>query len=115
LDRTSSQLTLYLDGRKDATAPGIDHSVSLANDGDLYFGATSTARFFDGALDFLRLAHGTLADADTTIEELYSWEFDGPFLGDFTGRRPATNRRDAGAIANSSQLDNPNVPRILGR
>jgi len=49
-------------------------------------------------LDFLRIAHGTLADADTTIEELYAWEFDGPFLRDFTGRKLAGARRDAGAI-----------------
>jgi len=35
-------------------------------------------------------ARGTLADSKTTIEELYAWEFNGPFLYDFTGRpRPA--------------------------
>ena len=47
---------------------------------------------------FLRMAQGTLADAETTIEELYAWEFDGPHLRDFTGRKPSGARRDAGAI-----------------
>jgi hypothetical protein len=38
------------------------------------------------------------AVARTTIEELYAWQFDGPFLRDFTGRKPVGERRDAGAI-----------------
>ena len=36
-------------------------------------------------------------DTKTTIDELYTWQFDGPFLRDFTGRKPV-GRRDAGAI-----------------
>lgn len=87
-----------MDGRKDASARGVDGSISLANDGDAHVGGTPEGRFIDGALDFLRIAHGTLADADTTIEELCAWEFDGPFLRDFTGRKPAGARRAAGAI-----------------
>ena len=51
-----------------------------------------------GGLEFMRIALGTLADARTDIDELYAWQFDGPFLRDFTGRRPAGARRDAGAI-----------------
>ena len=43
------------------------------------------------------LAQGTLAEADTTIEELYAWEFAGPQLRDFTGRE-SVGARDAGAI-----------------
>ena len=97
-DRQARTLTVYVDGRKDASAPGVDASVSLANDGDVYVGGTPQGRYLDGALDFLRIAHGTLADADTTIEELYAWEFDGPFLRDFTGRKPAGPRRAAGAL-----------------
>jgi hypothetical protein len=54
----------------------------------------------DVTLDFLRIAQGTLADADTTIEELHDWEFEGPFLRDFAGRKPVGARRDAGAIEN---------------
>ncbi|HRZ47630.1 MAG TPA: laminin G domain-containing protein [Candidatus Paceibacterota bacterium] len=97
-DRRSVTLTIYLDGRKDAAGPGVDGSVSLANAGDLHVGGTPGGHGLDGAIDFLRLAQGTLADADTTIEELYAWEFDGPFLRDFGGRTPAGGRRAAGAI-----------------
>ena len=43
------------------------------------------------------IALGTLDDAKTTIEELYAWQFSGPFLEDFLGRRP-NGQRDAGAI-----------------
>jgi hypothetical protein len=98
LDRAARTMTVYLDGRKNASAPGVDASVSLANEGDLHVGGTPAGRNFDGTLDFLRLAHGTLADADTTIEELYAWEFDGPFLRDFAGLKPAGARRDPGAL-----------------
>jgi hypothetical protein len=49
-------------------------------------------------VDFLRIARGTLADAQTSIEELYEWELNGPFLKDFTGKAPADGKRDAGAI-----------------
>jgi len=97
-DRKAVMLTVYLDGRKDASDRGVDSSVFLANDGDLHVGGTPEGRYFDGTLDFLRIAQGTLSDADTTIEELYAWEFKGPFLTDFTGREPAGARRDAGAI-----------------
>jgi hypothetical protein len=97
-DRPSKKLTIYVDGRKDASASGVGSSVSLANDGDVYVGGTPNGRFFDGTLDFLRIAQGTLEDAHTTIEELYAWEFDGPFLRDFTGRKPTGNRRTAGAL-----------------
>jgi hypothetical protein len=96
-DRRAKALTVYVDGKKDGSAEGVDASVSLANDGDVYVGGTPEGRYLDGALDFLRIAQGTLADADTTIEELYAWEFDGPQLRDFTGRKP-TGVRNAGAL-----------------
>ncbi len=76
---------------------GVDGSDSLANDGDVHVGGTPEGRYLDGALDFLRIAQGTLSDADTTIEELYAWEFDAPQLRDFTGRKPA-GARSVGAI-----------------
>ncbi len=56
-------LTLYLNGRKEAAARGVNASVSLANDGDLHVGGTPDGRYLNGAL----------ADADTTIEGLYAW------------------------------------------
>jgi hypothetical protein len=96
-DRRARALTVYVDGKKDASAAGIDASVSLANEGDIYVGGTPAGLSLDGALDFLRIAQGTLSDAETTIEELYAWEFDGPQFRDFTGRK-STGARSAGAI-----------------
>ena len=61
-------------------------------------GGTAKGDCFQGSIDFLRIARGTLADAKTTIEELFAWEFDGPQYRDFTGRRPTDGKRDAGAI-----------------
>ena len=61
-------------------------------------GGTPQGHGLDGAIDFLRIARGTLADAKTTIEELYAWEFGGPFLEDFTGRKRPADGGAAGAI-----------------
>jgi hypothetical protein len=97
-NRVDRKLTVYVDGKYDGSAAGVEGPVSLANEGDVYVGGTREGRYLDGALDFLRVAQGTLADADTTIEELYAWEFDGPQIRDFTGRKRAGDR-SAGAIA----------------
>ncbi len=97
-DRQAKTLAIYVDGKLEGKGAGLDGAVSLANDGDLFVGGTAAGRHFDGTLDFMRLAHGTLADARTTIEELYAWEFDGPFLRDFTGKKAEGGRRDAGAL-----------------
>jgi hypothetical protein len=98
-DRAAGTLALYVDGREDARGGGLDGTVSMANDADLYVGGTPDGGHLAGTLDFMRIAMGTLADAGTTIEELYAWQFDGPFLRDFTGRpRPSGPRSAAGAI-----------------
>jgi hypothetical protein len=99
-DRAAGTLALYVNGRRDATAAGPDASATLANPGDLHVGGTPAGRHLAGAIDFLRIALGTLADAQTTIEELYAWQFDGPFLRDFAGAAPH-GRRDAGALERS--------------
>ena len=96
-DRAAATLTVYIDGRKDVSGAGVGATVTLANDADLYVGGTPKGRCLAGTLDFLRLALGTLADAGTTIEELYAWEFDGPATRDFCGKSPV-GPRDAGAI-----------------
>ncbi|MFW6189792.1 MAG: LamG domain-containing protein, partial [Planctomycetota bacterium] len=96
-DRKAGTLTLYVDGEKDAAGAGVGPDVSLANDSDLYVGGTPEGAYLEGAFEFLRIARGTLADAKTTIEELHEWQFDGPFLRDFTGGEPV-GQRDAGAI-----------------
>ena len=90
-DRDAGVLRIYFDGSLSAEriAP---LKGTCKNEADLVVG-----KRFAGSIEFLRIALGTLSDAKTTIEELYAWQFDGPLLRDFTGRRPV-GRRDAGAI-----------------
>lgn len=97
-DRDSEVLALYVDGRLDASGPGLGADVSLANEGDLHVGGTPEGRCLEGEIEFVRIALGTLADARTSIEELHEWQFNGPFLRDFAGRKPADGKRDAGAL-----------------
>lgn len=96
-DRDQGRLILNIDGRRDTIAPGIGADVSLANEADLYVGGTPQGGFLHGTLEFLRISLGTLKDAKTTIDELYAWQFDGPFLYDFAGN-PPQGKRDAGAL-----------------
>ncbi|MDH4238078.1 MAG: DUF1565 domain-containing protein, partial [Phycisphaerae bacterium] len=72
--------------------------ASLDNDADLYVGGTPKGHNLEGAIDFMRIARGTLADAKTTIDELYAWEFNGPFLYDFTSCKRPADGGEAGAI-----------------
>jgi hypothetical protein len=96
-DRPAKTLALYLDGKQDAAGPGHDGSVSLASSADLLVGGGPGLPCLAATLDFLRLSRGTLADARTTIDELYAWQFDGPQFRDFCGNLPV-DRRDAGAL-----------------
>jgi len=102
-DRQGATFTIYLDGQQDASGPGLGVDASLANAADLYVGGTPQGHNLDGAIDFMRLARGTLADAKTTIDELYDWEFNGPFLEDFTGRRRPAGGGCAGALDEGAQ------------
>ncbi len=98
VDRRAARATLYIDGQQAATdGIALAGDVSLSNRGDFLVGKASDGRCFAGDIDFLRVSRGTLADARTTINELAAWQFDGPHLRDFTGRRP-TGKRDAGAL-----------------
>ncbi len=93
-DRKAGTVAIYVDGKRDATDKGLaSEAGSLANEADLVVGKGLAC-----TLDFLRIALGTIADAETTIEELHTWQFDGPFLRDFTGKKPADGKRDAGAL-----------------
>ncbi len=99
VDRKTGRMTLYLDGQADARGKaGIDAETSIDNRADFLVAKASddTGRF-TGAIDFLRVCHGTLADAQTTIEELHAWQSAGPATRDFAGHAPA-KRRDAGAL-----------------
>jgi len=97
-DRKTSTFAIYIDGRLDATGPGLSEDASLVNDADLFVGGTPIGHYLHGAIDFLRIGRGTLAESRTTIEELYAWEFEGPLLEDFTGRRRPISGGYAGAI-----------------
>jgi hypothetical protein len=98
LDRQGKQMRLYLDGKlAKKGACTLPAEAPLSNSGDFLVGKGLDGDHFTGEIDFLRVARGTLADARTTIEELYAWQFDGPFLRDFAGRKPV-GKRDAGAL-----------------
>ena len=71
---------------------------SLANSSDFLVGGGPAQPGFAGAFDFLRLSRGTLADAHTTIAELYAWQFKGPQHADFVGASRQKNNA-AGALA----------------
>ncbi|MCC5844594.1 MAG: hypothetical protein JJU05_10120 [Verrucomicrobia bacterium] len=96
VDRAAGTVTLYVNG-VDASgeaagrrpAPG----ASLDNESDFVVG-----HGFVGALDYLRITRGTLADARTNIDELMAWQFNGPHFRDFVGREPTGGVRDAGAL-----------------
>ena len=95
VDRTADKAAIYVDG-KVAGVGSLDamtKDASLSNTADFIVG-----KGLVGAVDFLRVCRSTLAESKTSIEELYAWEFNGPFLRDFTGMRPADGKRDAGAI-----------------
>ena len=92
LDRDSRRLRLYVDGGLSAET-AITEAMAEAD-------ATTWNTLRVGSnltLDFLRIALSSLAESKTDIDELRAWEFDGPFLRDFSGRAPS-GRRDAGAI-----------------
>ena len=94
MDRSKGEVVFYLDGEKAGAQPlKLADGESLRNRSDLTIGSNGLV----GAIDFLRVCRGTLADAYTTIEELYEWEFNGPHLYDFAGRKP-DGERDAGAL-----------------
>jgi hypothetical protein len=95
-DRSAKELTIYVDGKRDSSGHGIG-SASINNDSDLFVCGTPNGNCLKGTVEFMRISLGTLKDAKTDIKELYAWQFDGPFLHDFAGRKPK-GRRDAGAI-----------------
>ncbi len=95
VDRAAGKATFYVDGKAagEGKLDGVAKDAALSNVADFVVG-----KGFAGAMDFLRVCRGTLAESQTTIGEVYAWEFDGPFLKDFTGKAPADGKRDAGAI-----------------
>jgi hypothetical protein len=99
LDRAAGTLAIYTDGKRTAQATcTLAAAASLTNGADFLVGKGPNGNFFAGALDFLRVTRSSLAESKTSIEELYDWELDGPFLRDFAGREPTGKCRDAGAL-----------------
>ena len=102
VDRKAQQVRLFINGELSQIEEEgrLATSVSLNNQNDFTVGRLSTKKdgFFHGSIDYLRLSLGSLTDAETTIEELYEWEFNGPFLKDFYGNGPTGTGRDVGAI-----------------
>ncbi len=98
IDRGESKLRLYIDGKLDSEKDlTIAKELTLSNHADFLVGKGSEG-MIPCTIDFLRVARGTLEDSQTTIEELYKWQFDGPFLKDFTGNSIKDGKRDAGAM-----------------
>ncbi len=93
IDRKTGRMTIYLDGKKSG-----ESKSALVEDASIDCKADFVAgKGLVGALDFMRVCRGTLADAHTDIAELYEWQTNGPFMYDFLGNK-FVGRRDAGAI-----------------
>jgi len=106
VNRQDLSVTIYIDGvLANGTTMGAMPvaGLSLINAADLLVGKSLSGNYFAGTMDFMRISKGTLAEAKTTIEELYKWEFNGPFLRDFAGNLPIGNR-DAGALEKGAKL-----------
>lgn len=110
VNRQTSSVNIYIDGLSadGSTTGSIPVSASLTNSSDFLVGKNQDGNFFAGTIDFLRISKGTLADAKTNIDELYKWEFDGPFLHDFAGNLPI-GKRDAGALERGGKLCNMTI------
>jgi hypothetical protein len=99
IDRATGKMTLYIDGKLSGESVcSLKPSVSLSNEADLYVGRDNEGKkYLLGAIDFMRISRGTLADAETDINELYEWQFNGPVKYDFAGNAPE-GKRDIGAM-----------------
>ncbi len=95
VDRVAGTMRIFVDGiEAGSLTSGLPPAgASLANGADFVVG-----QGVQGALDYLRVARGTLADSGTSIGELMAWQFNGPALHDFVGRAPTGGVRDIGAI-----------------
>ena len=87
VDRQAQHIAFYVDGKAVAAKQkGSVSSASLSNQADFVLGKDQQGQHAALTVDFLRIAQGTLKDAETSIEELYAWQFAGPFLKDLFGK-----------------------------
>jgi len=103
VDRPAGRASIWIDGAlskgaESGTMPGSGRALSAG--GDFLVGKDAAGNFFGGEIDFLRVARSSFAESDTSLEELYAWEFDGPAVRDFIGKK-VSGPRDAGAIQHS--------------
>ncbi|MFH0790869.1 MAG: LamG-like jellyroll fold domain-containing protein, partial [Candidatus Omnitrophota bacterium] len=101
VDRDNAQgINIYIDGRlSNGVFSGVMDSLNnISNNGNFMVGYCLDSGYLAATFDFLRISRGTLAQAETTIEELYDWESNGPFLKDFYGNPASGEARDVGAI-----------------
>ncbi len=95
-----STINIFIDGtlsNGSLTGAMPASSASLTNTSDLLVGNDADNNYFHGIMDFLRISKGNLYDAKTSIDELYTWQTDGPFLYDIKGEAPV-GKRNAGAL-----------------
>jgi len=104
-NRQTKTCNIYIDGViASGTITGtMPPSANISNAYEIFIGKNSNGNFFAGTIDFIRISKGTLTDAKTTIDELYKWQFNGPFLRDFAGNSPI-GKRDAGALERGEKL-----------
>jgi len=102
IDRASGRMSLYLDGHTDQAGQasiGADTSIDCQADFVVGRSSAGASDHLHGAIDFMRVCHGTLADARTSYDELYAWQYvSGPALFDMLGQPIKGERRDAGAL-----------------
>ncbi len=95
-----SIINIYVDGdlaNGSITGSMPNANTSLSNTADFLVGKDMNDNYFSGTLDFLRVSKANLYEAKTTVDELYTWQTEGPFLYDMTGKEPM-GKRDAGAL-----------------
>ncbi len=99
IDRETGKMSLYFDGvLSSSTSSDLPADASLDCTSDFLVGKSfDNTGYLKGEIDFMRVCRGTLADAQTSIEELYAWQTEGPFTRDIRGAE-IVGARDAGAM-----------------
>ena len=98
VDRKNKTVMIYIDGKiQNSGSKGKFLDTSLKNKGNFLVGKYKD-KYLKADIDFMRVSRGTLSDAQTSIKELYDWQFKGPFLRDFYGKKTTGKARDVGAI-----------------
>ena len=102
VDRETGRMTIYHNGKAEGEIlSALPSDCSIDTPADFVVGKSGSGEegFLVGAVDFMRVCHGTLEDARTSIGELYAWQYiNGPHIFDMRGQHVKGERRDAGAL-----------------